>query len=142
VQASPLAFAALRYVGSAHLLYLAWQAFRSAATPIETGDATPAPLRTIYARAVTMNVTNPKVVIFFLGFLPQFADADRGTLIGQMLILRATFMACSLLWSHVARQIGLGNGCDARRAGRPRSTGWPLSCSSFWPRSSRYRSWP
>ena len=73
-------------MGSAHLLYLAWQAFRSAATPIETGDATPAPLRTI-SRAVTMNVTNPNVVIFFLGFLPQFADADRGTLIGQMLIL-------------------------------------------------------
>jgi threonine/homoserine/homoserine lactone efflux protein len=60
VQASPLAFAALRYVGSAHLLYLAWQAFRSAATPIETGDATPAPLRTIYARAVTMNITIPR----------------------------------------------------------------------------------
>ena len=115
MQASPLAFAALRYVGSAHLLYLAWQAFRSAATPIETGDATPAPLRTIYARAVTMNITNPKVVIFFLGFLPQFADAERGTLIGQMLILGATFMACSLLCFLGVTWLAnsLGDGCDA-----------------------------
>jgi threonine/homoserine/homoserine lactone efflux protein len=97
VQASPLVFAAVRYVGAAYLLYLAWQAFRSAATSFAAGDAPRVSLRATYARAVTMNVANPKVAIFFLAFLPQFVDPERGGLIGQMLILGAAFMACSLL---------------------------------------------
>lgn len=97
VQASPMAFAGLRYAGAAYLVYLAWRAFRAAATPLSPDEVAQAPLRAIYARAVTMNVTNPKVAIFFLAFLPQFADVEWGSLTGQMLILGAMFMICSLV---------------------------------------------
>jgi threonine/homoserine/homoserine lactone efflux protein len=44
-----------------------------------------------------MNVTNPKVAIFFLAFLPQFTSPDRGSIAGQMLLLGAIFIVCTLI---------------------------------------------
>ncbi|WP_292592254.1 LysE family translocator [Mesorhizobium sp.] len=97
VQASPAAFAALRYVGAAYLLYLAWKAFSARnAARVNDGGA-PAALGGIYRRAILMNVTNPKVAIFFLALLPQFAHPERGKVAVQMLMLGGTFMVCSLL---------------------------------------------
>lgn len=95
VQASPMAFAMLRYLGAAYLLYLAWKAWgagtSSAAKPVDV----PVGLAAIYRRGVVMNVTNPKVAIFFLAFLPQFAHPERGAVALQMLMLGGIFMLCS-----------------------------------------------
>jgi threonine/homoserine/homoserine lactone efflux protein len=44
-----------------------------------------------------MNVTNPKVSIFFLAFLPQFADPGRGSLTLQMLLLGGVFIVSTLM---------------------------------------------
>lgn len=44
-----------------------------------------------------MNVTNPKVAIFFLAFLPQFADPTVGPLVPQLLLLGGLFMVAALL---------------------------------------------
>jgi threonine/homoserine/homoserine lactone efflux protein len=44
-----------------------------------------------------MNVTNPKVAIFFLAFLPQFANPSRGSLTIQILLLGAVFMLAALI---------------------------------------------
>jgi threonine/homoserine/homoserine lactone efflux protein len=95
--ASSVAFTSLKMLGAAYLLYLAWRAFRG--RPGGTaGEAAPTagPSR-LYARGVIMNVTNPKVAIFFLAFLPQFADPTRGSLTAQLLALGAVFMAATLL---------------------------------------------
>lgn len=97
VQASPTAFAALRYLGAAYLLYLAWRTFQSANASIADGEPVSFVTHAIYKRAVIMNVTNPKVLVFFLAFLPQFAQPARGGMAGQMLVLGATFMVCSAL---------------------------------------------
>ena len=43
-----------------------------------------------------MNVTNPKVSIFFLAFLPQFADPGRGSLTLQMLLLGGVFIVSTI----------------------------------------------
>ena len=96
VQASPAAFAALRYIGAAYLLYLAWRAFSSRNATRANNDGTPAALGAIYRRAILMNISNPKVAIFFLAFLPQFAHPERGQVPVQMLILGGIFMICSL----------------------------------------------
>jgi threonine/homoserine/homoserine lactone efflux protein len=94
---SVLAFTVLKLAGALYLLWLAWQAWR--AGPADTGDrseATPSAGR-LYRRGIVMNVTNPKVTIFFLAFLPQFVVPDRGSVGLQVVALGALFMLATLL---------------------------------------------
>ena len=97
-QASALAFTALKLIGAAYLLYLAWGAFRAAAADINT-DKKQAALSdaTLYKRGIIMNITNPKVAIFFLAFLPQFADPSSGSITTQLLLLGALFIMSALV---------------------------------------------
>lgn len=96
-QASALAFNVVKFAGVIYLLYLAWGAFRASASTIGgKGDATTKGVK-LYYRGVLMNVTNPKVAIFFLAFLPQFADPANGSITLQMLILGGVFMVAALL---------------------------------------------
>lgn len=97
VQGSPVAFTILRYLGAAYLLYLAWKAFSARNATRLNDRPAEAPLAGIYRRAVLMNVTNPKVAIFFLAVLPQFAHPERGHLEVQMLMLGGTFIICAVL---------------------------------------------
>jgi threonine/homoserine/homoserine lactone efflux protein len=98
--ASPLAFTALKLCGAGYLLWLAWGSWHApvgrAADDGQRAHAAMSPWQT-YARGVLMNVTNPKVAIFFLAFLPQFTDAGRGPLVWQILQLGAVFMLAALL---------------------------------------------
>ncbi|MCX7241583.1 MAG: LysE family translocator [Burkholderiales bacterium] len=95
--ASATAFTLLKLCGAAYLLWLAWGAWHA---PVGMGadarSAAMAPGKT-YARGVLMNVTNPKVAIFFLAFLPQFADPARGAIALQIGVLGAIFMLATLL---------------------------------------------
>ncbi len=91
IQSSPLAFTVLKFVGAAYLLYLAWQAFHAQGDLQlgEAGDTTP--YGAIYRRGVLMNVLNPKVLLFFLAFLPQFIDKSSGAASWQIALLGAIF---------------------------------------------------
>ena len=96
-QTSALAFNVLKIVGAAYLLYLAWQAFRAGAKDIAGQKDNANNRRKLYFRGVVMNITNPKVAIFFLAFLPQFADSTRGSVALQMLICGGVFMLATLI---------------------------------------------
>ncbi len=94
---SAAAFSALKFVGAGYLLYLAWQAFRAGAEtgPLSAADRiTPAAL---YRRGIIMNITNPKVSIFFLAFLPQFADPAKGSLPLQLMLLGGVFVVATII---------------------------------------------
>ena len=98
--ASPLAFTALKFVGAAYLLYLAWGAWN---TPALSGngtalDSTPGltPLQA-WRRGLVMNLTNPKVLIFFLAFLPQFANPALGPVAPQIFAFGAVFILATFL---------------------------------------------
>lgn len=96
-QTSVLAFNVLKIIGALYLLYLAFQAFKaSAAQPGDDGKQKLAG-RNLYTRGIIMNITNPKVAIFFLAFLPQFANPALGSITIQMLIFGALFMVATLL---------------------------------------------
>lgn len=95
--ASALAFAVLKFVGAGYLVYLAWQAFRAPVGVAGGGKAERLSHRQMYLRGIVMNVTNPKVAIFFLAFLPQFARPDNGSLVLQMLWLGGVFIVATLL---------------------------------------------
>ena len=94
---SELDFTCLKLVGAGYLLYLAWGAFRSGATTIESGNNVMLTNGQLFRRGVFMNVTNPKVSIFFLAFLPQFADPSRGMLALQMMELGFVFIVSAIL---------------------------------------------
>lgn len=96
-QTSALAFSALKAIGATYLLYLAWQAFRAGATQFSAQGSAPLSRRKLYSRGILMNVTNPKVAIFFLAFLPQFANPANGSLALQMITLGAVFMLAALI---------------------------------------------
>ena len=96
-QTSTLAFAALKLFGAGYLLYLAWGSFRAAATRIQTSPGSSRSPGRLYRRGIIMNITNPKVSIFFLAFLPQFTDPARGPLTVQMIILGGTFILSTIL---------------------------------------------
>jgi threonine/homoserine/homoserine lactone efflux protein len=96
-QASALAFTALKLFGAGYLLYLAWHAFRASATRIAAARNGELTLGRLYRRGILMNITNPKVSIFFLAFLPQFADPVRGSLTLQLLLLGGVFILATIL---------------------------------------------
>lgn len=95
--ASTTAFTVLKVVGAGYLTYLAWQAFRAPpgllAVPVERQPQ----LRRIFLRGWVMNLTNPKIVFFFLALLPQFVHADRGAIAAQLGVLGAIFIGSTLI---------------------------------------------
>ncbi len=91
-QTSLLAFTLLKIIGAAYLLYLAFMAFKDAGKSKLETDKTPIRLVSLYKRGIFMNITNPKVSIFFLAFLPQFTRPEAGNVTGQIFMLGALFM--------------------------------------------------
>ncbi|MCU7845162.1 MAG: LysE family translocator [Candidatus Thiodiazotropha sp. (ex Monitilora ramsayi)] len=96
-QTSHLAFTLLKIFGAAYLLYLAWRYLRM--PMIEPGSVSIPPLEPwqFYRRGIIMNVTNPKVSLFFLAFLPQFADPQAGSVVWQMIVFGLLFILATLL---------------------------------------------
>lgn len=96
-KASAVAFNLIKILGAGYLIYLAWLSFRASATSLESRNPDGLTLPKLYLRGIVMNVTNPKVSIFFLAFLPQFADPDRGALTLQMIVLGGVFIIATVL---------------------------------------------
>jgi threonine/homoserine/homoserine lactone efflux protein len=96
-QASALAFNLLKYAGAAYLLYLAWGAFRAGASTLDNLETREISLWRSYLRGIIMNVTNPKVSIFFLAFLPQFTNPANGSLPLQLIVLGLLFILATIV---------------------------------------------
>jgi threonine/homoserine/homoserine lactone efflux protein len=95
--ASSTLFVALKWVGAAYLVWLGLKLWRAPAT---LGDATEAtaeadPVR-IMLHAFAVTALNPKSIVFFVAFLPQFLDLSR-PLLPQMVIFEATFLVLATL---------------------------------------------
>lgn len=94
--ALPLAFDLVRLAGAGYLLWLGAKLILSRGGSLAPARLTPVPLARIFRQGVLTNVLNPKVALFFLAFLPQFADASRGALAPQILALGLIFVANGL----------------------------------------------
>ena len=95
--ASATAFTVLKVLGAGYLAYLAWQAFRAPAGTLSMPVAQPPNLRRLFFRGWLMNLTNPKIVFFFLALLPQFVHADRGAIATQIGVLGAIFIGSTCI---------------------------------------------
>ena len=89
--ALPRAYDVVRLAGAAYLVVLGVKALRSTAGTLEVKALAPLSPRRIFLQGALTNVLNPKVALFFLAFLPQFADPARGPLAPQLLLLGAIF---------------------------------------------------
>jgi threonine/homoserine/homoserine lactone efflux protein len=94
---SALAFAAVRWLGVAYLLYLGVRALMqrdSGLLPQAPGGA--GRHRDSYRQGFLVGISNPKVALFFLAFFPQFVDPSHGSATAQVLVLGAVFVALGL----------------------------------------------
>ncbi|MEL6888340.1 MAG: LysE family translocator, partial [Pseudomonadota bacterium] len=83
--AIPLAFEVIRWVGVAYLLWLAVQTLRHRLGT----QAMPHAPRRAFRAGLMVNLTNPKVILFVLAFVPQFVDPVVGPVLPQFLIFGA-----------------------------------------------------
>ncbi len=98
VLASAELFLLLKWVGAAYLIYLGVKLYRSAATasldPVE--DVADAAAGRVFAHAAAVTALNPKSIVFFIAFVPQFIN-PQATLLPQFGILIATFVGFAAL---------------------------------------------
>ena len=96
IKASPLAFGGLKLLGGAYLIWLGIGALRSRGGARAGADGAGVPdesLGKLFAKGLFANAVNPKVVLFFLSFLPQFVVAERGDASWQTAQLGLLFTA-------------------------------------------------
>lgn len=95
--ASETAFQVLKYAGAAYLLYLAWKAFTAPASGLQSENAPGTSPTGLFLRGLVMNLTNPKVLLFFLAFLPQFVSPGAGPVALQVAWLGGWFILATVL---------------------------------------------
>ena len=97
IQSSPTALILLKYFGAAYLLFLAFGALKSSGK-MELGKVgTKGTYLSIYRRGLLMNILNPKVLLFFLAFLPQFINTSDNSASFQIALLGLTFAIQGLI---------------------------------------------
>ncbi|MDQ3926622.1 MAG: LysE family translocator [Actinomycetota bacterium] len=95
---SAIAFSVVKYAGAVYLIYLGVRALLSNEefTPAEE-EAPTVRLWRFFLRGLTMNLLNPKVAVFFLAFLPQFASPVKDGAALWLVVLGLIFALLSLL---------------------------------------------
>ncbi|MBA96303.1 MAG: LysE family translocator [Sulfitobacter sp.] len=83
VSALPWAFDVIRWIGVTYLLWLAVQTWRSDATA-QTAKVAP---KSAFRSGLIVNLTNPKVILFVLAFVPQFVVPEAGPVLIQFMVL-------------------------------------------------------
>ena len=123
VAAVPALFWGIRIAGACYLIYLAWMAWTHAVSDSEGPQGTALTGMALWRRGVIMNITNPKVQIFFLAFFPQFVKpgTEGLDLIIQMIIQGVTFIGATLI---VFSAVAWGAGALADRMRSPRFQLW------------------
>jgi threonine/homoserine/homoserine lactone efflux protein len=91
IATSAAAFSAVKWIGAGYLIYIG---IRTLATKPQAVNQLNDPMsrRRAFTQGIVVNTFNPKVALFFLSFLPQFIDADRGSAALQSLVLGSTFV--------------------------------------------------
>ncbi len=106
--AMPQVFDVIRWIGVVYLLVLAWRTLHA---PLALKDGVPVRPARAFRDGFVVNLTNPKVILFILAFVPQFVDPARGAVLLQFLIFGAVIAGGGFV-------INAGVGIFAGRLGR------------------------
>ncbi|WP_264211020.1 LysE family translocator [Leisingera thetidis] len=119
VSAMPGLFDVIRWAGVAYLLYLAWGALRGGLAAEELPGRCGA---NAFRSGLLVNLTNPKVILFVLAFVPQFVQPQAGPVLAQFLIFGMILAAGGFFINALA---GIFAGQAGRRlAGSPVFARW------------------
>lgn len=88
---SATAFNAVKWLGAGYLIFVGVRTLIIRPTAV-SGDSTSVTLKRSFTQGVVVNTLNPKVALFFLSYLPQFIDADKGAAWSQALVLGSVFV--------------------------------------------------
>lgn len=119
VAASPLAFQALKWAGGAYLAWLGIQSWRHAGSGrLQASGERASSARRLFAKGLMANAINPKVVLFFLSFLPLFVVPAQGSVGWQLGLLGLLFTAqAALLFGLLGHFAGAVGSWLTRRPG-------------------------
>jgi threonine/homoserine/homoserine lactone efflux protein len=94
---SALAFNIVKYLGAAYLIYLGIKTLLTREKIVEKEKIEEKSLSRTFYQGILVHVLNPKSALFFFAFLPQFIDAKRGSMVGQILFLGAIMIVLGTL---------------------------------------------
>lgn len=130
--ASTVAFTVIKVVGAAYLIYLGGRMLlapperddvaEDAETAEQTAAKRPRPLKSLFMQGFLTNVLNPKVVLFFLSFFPQFVDPHASHKALAFLALGAVFIVMSTVWNSMVAWVAAS--VTRRVAGKPGIKRW------------------
>jgi threonine/homoserine/homoserine lactone efflux protein len=93
IAASQTGFFILKIIGAVYLLWLAFDAIRNGSSlNVKATEGGKASVLSSFLMGITVNLTNPKVVLFFITFLPQFVSASDPDVTGKLLFLGLYFV--------------------------------------------------
>ena len=127
--ASATAFTVIKFVGAIYLMYLGVRLIftKQEAKPAQGADAAPRagaprPLRQLFLSGFWTNVLNPKVVLFFVSFFPQFVSTDSAHKALAFLTLGAVFVLMSTVWNSFVAWVA--GSVTQRFSGKPGVKKW------------------
>jgi threonine/homoserine/homoserine lactone efflux protein len=106
LMSSVVAYEIVKYAGAAYLIYLGVRALLDKSQLQQPAELEPTSLAHIFYQGLITNVLNPKVALFFLAFLPQFAKAENGSVAWQILLLGFLFNVSGTLVNIVVALLG------------------------------------
>ncbi|MDE2429682.1 MAG: LysE family translocator [Burkholderiales bacterium] len=121
-------FDLIRYAGVVYLLWLATKNWKNSPVSASTADSEQATqvaslaLQAVFLRAMLNSLLNPKALLFFLVFLPQFTSPAKGGVAMQLLILGLTLSLISTIFHGLLGSFG--NLLQRRLAGRSQAKIW------------------
>jgi threonine/homoserine/homoserine lactone efflux protein len=123
IAASARAYDAVKVAGALYLIYLAWGAFkRGAALKLDADGGAAGTLGGAYLTGLLINLTNPKVILFFVTFLPQFIEVGDPNPSRKLFALGFSFVVIGGLVS--AAIIALAGRFVAAAKASPRALRW------------------
>lgn len=102
---SAVAFAFVKYVGAAYLVYLGIKALLTKGHETKLANPSSANPWQAFTKAVVTGILNPKVALFFLAFLPQFVDARRGSVFLQFVVLGVILAVLDIVYESVLASV-------------------------------------
>jgi threonine/homoserine/homoserine lactone efflux protein len=128
LMSSDLAYEAIKYLGAAYLVYLGIRTVWERKSVISSSAERKIDSAGIFGESILTSLLNPKIALFFIAFLPQFADPT-GSLAGQIFLLGCTYsILCTTWYIIMGLLVGSASNWFAHQISFARLRSWVTGC--------------